>query len=173
MAIPISTFIEILKDSYSAYYTIHENPEISDVELPLVFRADYASRDERYWLAKSVKYWGNEKNEYAYVFAAESFSPELVRRCADWAWDDGMPRVRPHGEHQCTNVKLIFIADSVTADTAKAVQKLSRTRSYKFGLHGYSNLLAGVTDLGTEKTVTNREGHELVPYFKKLFAARA
>ncbi len=173
MPIPCSTFIDILKDSYSAYYSIHDNPVETATDLPLVFRADYAARDERYWLTKSVKYWVNEKNEYAYVFAADSFSPELAERCMEWAWNDGMPRVRPHGEHQCTNVKVIFIADSVDTDTAKAIKKKSLTKSYRHGLHGYSNLLAGITDLGTQKTVTNREGHELVPYFKKLFAARA
>ncbi len=91
----------------------------------------------------------------------------------EWAWQDGIPRVKPHSEHQCTNVKVIFIADSVDGATAESVQKMSRTKNYKFGLHGYSNFLTGITDLGTEKTVTNREGHELVPYFKKLFAARA
>ena len=172
MAIPRLTFLDILKDSYSAYYSIHDNPAELGTDLPLAFRADYASRDERYWLTKSVKMWGNEKNEYAYVFAADSFSPELAEKCMEWAWEDGMPRVKPHGEHQCTNVKVIFIADSIGAETAKAVQKKSRTKSYKFGLHGYSNLLTGILDLGTEKTVTNKEGHELVPYFKKLFAAR-
>ena len=173
MAIPVSVFSDILKDAYSAYYSIHDDPAELNPELPLVFRGDYASRDERYWLTQSVKYWGNEKNEYAYIFAADTFSPEQVQRCMEWAWNDGMPRVKPHGEHQCTNVKLVFIADSVPPETEKAIQKMSRTKSYKFGLHGYSNLLAGITDLGTEKTVTNREGHELVPFFKKLFAARA
>ena len=173
MAIPLSVFVEILKDSYSAYYSIHDAAEELETELPLTFRADYAARDERYWLTKSVKMWGNEKNEYAYVFTADSFSPELVEACKEWALQDGLPRVKPHSEHQCTNIKVIFIADFVSGETAKAVQKMHFTRNYHFGLHGYSNLLAGITDLGTEKTVTNREGHELVPYFKKLFAARA
>ena len=91
----------------------------------------------------------------------------------EWAWQDGMPRVKPHGEHQCTNVKVIFVADTVSPETEAVIHKKSRTKSYKFGLHGYSNLLAGILNLGTEKTVTNKEGHELVPYFKKLFAARA
>ena len=173
MAIPRETFLEILKDSYSAYYSIHEHPAGPEADLPLAFRADYASRDERYWLTKSVKTWGNEKNEYCYVFAADSFSPELAERCMDWAWQDGIPRVKPHSEHQCTNVKVVFITDSMSEETAKTIRKKSLTKNYKFGLHGYSNLLTGITDLGTEKTVTNREGHELVPYFKKLFAARA
>lgn len=173
MAIPRLTFLDILKDSYSAYYSIHDNPAELKTELPIAFRADYASRDERYWLTKSVKMWGNEKNEYAYVFAADSFTPEEAEACLEWAWQDGMPRVKPHGEHQCTNVKVIFIADTVSPETEAVIHKKSRTKSYKFGLHGYSNLLAGILDLGTEKTVTNKEGHELVPYFKKLFAARA
>ena len=69
--------------------------------------------------------------------------------------------------------KVIFIADSVSEETARTIKKKSATKNYKFGLHGYSNLLTGVTSLGTEKTVTNSAGHELVPYFKKLFAARA
>jgi len=170
MAIPREQFLDILKDSFSAYYTIVEN---IDTDLPLAFRADYRLRDERYWLTKSVKIWGNEKNEYCYVFSAESFSPELADRCMNWAWEDGLPRVKPHAEHQCTNVKVIFIADSVSEETARTIKKKSATKNYKFGLHGYSNLLTGVTSLGTEKTVTNSAGHELVPYFKKLFAARA
>ena len=173
MAIPLSEFIEILKDSYSAYYSIHDDPEELRPDLPIVFRADYVARDERYWLTKSVKIWGNEKNEHAYIFSADSFSPELAEQCIAWALEDGLPRVKPHSEHQCTNIKVIFIAGSVSEETAKTVQKKSFTKNYKFGLHGYSNLLTGITDLGTEKTVTNREGHELVPYFKKLFAARA
>ena len=65
------------------------------------------------------------------------------------------------------------LGDTVDEETAKTVRRKSFTKNYRFGLHGYSNLLSGIVDLGTEKTVTNREGHELVPYFKKLFAARA
>ena len=174
MALSREDFVEVLKDSYSAYYTIHEDAAAPE-GLPLAFRADYSSRDERYWLTKSVVTWANEKYEYCYVFMAESFSPELALRCMDWAWEDALPRVRPHGEHQCTNAKVVFIADSVSPETAKAVKKKSATRSYRQGIkpQGYSNLLAGITDLGTRKTVTNGAGHELVPYFKKLFAARA
>ena len=119
MALSREDFVEVLKDSYSAYYTIHEDAAAPE-GLPLAFRADYSSRDERYWLTKSVVTWANEKYEYCYVFMAESFSPELALRCMDWAWEDTLPRVRPHGEHQCTNAKVVFIADSVSPETAKA-----------------------------------------------------
>ena len=171
MSISRSDMLDILKDSYEAYYTIHEDAGMT-VDLPLSFRADYGARDERYWLSKSVKIWAAEKNEYCYVFSAESFTPELAERCIDWAWEDGMPRVKPHSEHQCTNVKVVFVSDCVSEEVARVVKKKHATKSYRHGLEGYSNLLTGAVDLETGKTVTNREGHELVPYFKKLFAAR-
>ena len=49
MAISREVFTEVLKDSYSAYYSIHDDVE---TDLPLVFRADYGARDEKYWLTK-------------------------------------------------------------------------------------------------------------------------
>ena len=170
MAISREVFAEILKDSYSAYYTIHDDVE---TELPLLFRADYNARDEQYFFTKSAKIWGNEKHEYCYVFSADSFSPEQAEACMSWALEDGLPRVKPHKEHQCTNVKVVLIADSVPPETARLVKKRHFTKNYNHGLFGFTNLMTGILDLNTQKTVTNGAGHELVPFFKKLFAARA
>ena len=169
MAIARHAMLEILRDSYSAYYTLCEDVQ---TELPLAFRADYRARDERYWLTKSVPIWGNEKNEYAYIFSAPRLEPELLRRCIDFAWADMLPRVQPHKEHQCTNAKVIFVADALDEDSVKSLQKDNRTRSYRLGLHGYSNLLTAAVDLTEQKTYTNKAGHELAAYFRKLFAAR-
>lgn len=170
MQITRDVFLEILKDAYSAYYTV-----MTDVacEFPLAFRADYIARDERYWLAKSIPIWANEKNEYCYVFAADSFDRDSAEKCVEWAIADMLPRVKPHKEHQCTNVKVLFVTDCVSPETAAFVKKKRFTKSYHFGLHGYTNLLSGAVDLTTQQTVTNPEGHELAPFIKKLFAARA
>ena len=159
----------MLKDSFSAYYDLFEDV---GTELPLAFRAEYKNRDERYWLTKSVKIWANEKNEYCYLFSAPGFDPASVKACVDYALADGLPRVKPHKEHQCTNVKVIFLADRADDEVRRAVKKLSFTRSYRFGLWGFTNLLAGIVDLETQKTVTNAPGYELAPFFKKLFALR-
>jgi hypothetical protein len=169
MPIERSVFLEVLKDSYSAYYNVSEAEAPS---LPLSFRADYHNRDERYLLTKSIKYWGNEKNEFAYVFSASAPDADLIARCIDYAWNDAMPRVKPHKEHQCTNVKVVFVADTLDEAAVKVLQKDNRTKNYKFGLHGYSNLLAGAVDLQQQKTYTNKAGYELASYFRKLFAAR-
>ena len=168
MPIERTRVIEVLKDSYSAYYTIANDVQTA---LPLAFRADYCVRDESYFLIKSATIWGNEKSEHAYIFSVPSLDADTVGRCTDYAWEDALPRVHPHKEHQCTNVKVVFVADHVEEEAAKTVQKLHRTKNYRFGLHGFSNLLVGAEDLSQRRTVTNRAGHELGPYFKKLFAA--
>lgn len=170
MQIERSQFVEVLKDAYSAYYDLHEDTE---TELPLAFRAEYKDRDEHYWFVKSAQVWINEKNEHAYIFSAPSFDADTVKACVDFALADGLPRVKPHKDHQCTNIKVVFLADKADETVRKAVKKLNFTKNYKFGLWGYTNLLAGITDLAEQKTVTNGPGHELVSFFKKLFAVRA
>ncbi len=170
MTLDRARFLEVLKDAYSAYYTLVEDVE---TELPLAFRADYKDRDELYFLSKKATIWANEKNEYCYLFSASDFSPATVKTCVDYALADGLPRVKPHKEHQCTNIKVVFLADKADDEVRKAVKKLSFTKNYKFGLWGFTNLLAGFVDMETQKTVTNAAGHELVPFFKKLFDLRA
>ena len=79
-------------------------------ELPLVFRADFFSRGEHYFLTKSAVVWVNETNEYVYLFSAPSFDAETVEKCMDFAIEDAQPRVKPHKEHNYTNFITIFVA---------------------------------------------------------------
>lgn len=170
MAIERSLFIEIVKDAYSAYYSIIPAEE---TELPLAFRAEYHSRDEQYFISKNANIWVNEKVEYAYVFSAPGFDAALADRCMDWALQDMLPKVKPHKEHQYTNCKVIFIADSLNAETISAVQKKKFSKSYgPLSLHGYTELITAAVDLETEKTYPNRVGRGLNEFFGKLFALR-
>jgi len=170
MSMDRAHFIEVLEDSYSAYYNIAEKNE--ETGLPLAFRAVYFSRDERYWLSKKITVWANETNEHAYVFSAESFDAALAEKCIDYAIADMLPKVKPHKEHQFTNVKVVLVADSLPAETVKLVKKKSFTKSYNHNLHGFTTLHSAAVDLSVEKAYTNLAGHELKKYFSKLFAAQ-
>ena len=170
MSMERAHFIEVLEDSFTAYYDIAEKN--NELDLPLAFSALYFSRDERYWLSKKITVWANETNEHAYVFSAESFYPELADKCIEYAINDMLPKVKPHKEHQFTNVKVILVADSLPAETKKFVKKKAFTKSYNHSLHGFTNLHAAAVDLSEEKAYPNRAGHELKNYFSKLFAAQ-
>ena len=170
MAIERNTFLEVLKDAYSAYYSIKPAEE---AEYPLSFRAEYRSRDESYFLVKSASIWGNEKNEYCYVFSAPDFDAETVERCMDWAVQDMLPKVKPHKEHQYTNAKVIFVADSLDKDTIRAVQKKRFSKSYgPLSMHGYTELITAAVDLSQSKGYANPAGNDLPKFFGKLFALR-
>lgn len=169
MGIERDKFLETLADSFSAYYDLHM-PQ-ADTGLPLAFRADYHSRAERYWLSKNIPIWGNETNEFAYIFSAPTFDRDLAAKCIDFALEHGLPMVKPHKEHQYTNVKVILLADNVDKDTAAYVKKRSFSKNYKFSFHGFSTLKSAIVDLSAGKTVANSAGYELVGYFSKLFAA--
>ncbi len=172
MALDRELFLNIVKDAYSAYYTIVD-PLEEDADLPMAFRAVYDALDERYFLSKNAKIWGNEKIEYAYVYSAPSFDLELAGRCMDRALADMLPKVRPHKQHQYTNCKVILVADSISEDVAKLVKKRSFSKSYGFlSTQGYTELLAAAVDLQKEKTVTNKVGNGLNKFFDKLFALR-
>lgn len=170
MAFDRLAFLNVLEDSYAAYHNIIKAglPE----EVPLAFRADFYKRDERYWLTKSVKYYGNETNEFVYVFSADSFSKEAADACIQYALDEGLPRVKPHKEHQYTNIKVIFVADAFEEDALSAIAKRKFQKSYHFSLWGYTNLLTTAVDLNAEKVWTNPAGREMKPYFSKLFSAQ-
>ena len=171
MSMTRADFIEGLKLSYSTYYNVISEPE--ETGLPMAFRAEYFSRAEKYWLTKSMVMYANETNEYAYIFSAPEFDVDTVERCMTLAIEDMLPRVKPHKEHQYTNCKVIFLADTLSKDVIKAVKRRKFTKSYgKLSLEGYTNLLAAAVDMSSSKTFTNAAGHELVKYFGKLFAVK-
>ena len=170
MAIERQDFLRYLQDSFTAYYNITEN-DGSITELPLCFQADFLQRGEKYWITKSVHIWANETNEFCYVFSDEFFDRSTAAKCIDFALDDGLPRVKPHKEHQYTNIKVIFVASAFEEDALEDIRSRKFSKSYHHSFWGYSSLLTGAVDLSSEKVVTNRAGAELVKYFRKIFTA--
>ena len=170
MALDRESFLKVLEDSYSAYYNL--NPNEGMTELPLVLRADYFSRNERYWLTKSIPIWGNETNEYLYLFSAKQFDPDTVNKCIDYAIADMLPRVKPHKEHQYTNVKTVFVADGFDDETIRVIKKRKYSKSYNHSLFGYTTLLTAAVDMDRQKAFTNSAGHDQQKFFKKLFSLR-
>ena len=173
MAIDHSVFLEIVKDAYSAYYTILPVEEGQE-ELPLSFRAEYNVRDEQFFFVKSAKIWKNEKHEYCFVFSAPSFNADLAKKCIDYSLQEMLPKVKPHKEHQYTNCKVILIADTLDEETVKAVKKSKFSKSYgPLSMYGYTELLCAAVDLENKKAYANRVGYDLEKFFGKLFALRS
>ncbi len=171
MAFDREEFLNVVEDSYSAYYNIIK--ENLPQKLPMCFRADYFKREERYLLMKSARYYGNEMNEYVYLFSDVSFDRSLVDACIRFALEDGLPRVKPHKEHQFTNIKTVFLADHFEEEALKEIKNRKFRKSYGFlSLEGYSDLVTTAVDVKDEAIWTNPAGRDMKKYFTKLFSAQ-
>lgn len=170
MAIELTSFIAVLEDSYSAYYNIIK--ENLPQDLPIAFRADYFQRGEKYWISKNIPIWGNETNEYAYIFTGESLDKKTIERCVEFALGDGLPRVKPHKEHQYTNIKVIFVANKFEDEAISYLKTKKFSKNYHWSLWGYTELITCAVDVNDERVATNPAGLTLKDYFKKLFAAQ-
>lgn len=170
MSLEREAFLDVVEDSYSAYYNIIKEGLPQD--LPMVFRGDFFQRAEKYWLSKKIPIYGNEMNEYVYVFSADSFDAGTVSKCIQFSMDDGLPRVKPHKEHQYTNIKALFIANEFEEAAIEDVRRRRFQKTYNHSLWGYSNLITVAVDASTEKVWFNAAGRDMKKYFSKLFAAQ-
>ena len=89
-----------------------------------------------------------------------------------YALDDGLPKVKPHKEHQYTNIKVIFLADAFEEDAITEIRRRKFQVSYHHSLWGYSSLITTAVDVNDEKVWTNAAGKDMKKYFSKLFAAQ-
>ena len=169
MAIERERLLEILEDSYSAYYNIIK--ENLPKKYPLSFRAEYYKRGEGYFLSKSITIYANEENEYAYIYSAPILDLETVKACLDFSVKDTLPKIKPHKEHQYSNIKVVFVADQFGEGALEEIQNRKFQKTYHFSFWGYSTLLASAVITGTQEVFTNRAGQGEKKYFKKLFTA--
>ena len=154
--------LDKLLPSFRRYY----NVKTEDVAAPFVAEAVFQSHNEQYFLIKSARISEANSNEFAYFYTAESLSAEELKELDQCAWERGLKDVQPNYYHRSTDVALIIIAERVDDEAKKLMKKLNHSKSYQFGLQGYSNYRLVALELSTGKVTHNRQGQNL----KKLLS---
>ena len=149
--------LDKLLPSFRRYYNI----KTEGVEAPFVAEALFNSHNEQYFLLKSARISEMNDSETIYFHTADTLSAEELKNLDECAWERGLADVKPDSKHHSTNVALIIIADKIEEEAFRLVKKLSHSRSYKFGLHGYSNYRLVAWELSTGKITHNRQGQDL------------
>ena len=153
--------VERLLPSYTRYYDV-----VADPPAPFSAAAEFHSHGESYLLIKSAKLWEMDSNEFVYIAAEDSLSPEMVSERIESAWALTMPRVQPSENHRNSDVTVIFLTPSLDADARRLLRRTVRSQGYKHGLQGWSNLRLGAIELSTGHITCNRHGRDL----KKLLS---
>ncbi len=144
--------------SFKRYYNIKTENE---VEAPFVAEAIFRSHNEQYFLIKKAKVAEINSNEDVFFYTTENLDLETLNSLDTCAWERGLSRVKPDGNHRNSDVTLIIIADTIQAEAMKAVHKMKHYKSYCFGLHGWSSYRLVAIELSSGKLAYNRQGQDL------------
>ncbi|MCD7749996.1 MAG: hypothetical protein LUH42_08095 [Oscillospiraceae bacterium] len=159
--------LDILLKSYRSYYdiTLHEEPDA-------LFAAEavFLSHGEQYFLLKKAVVSESESNEYVFIATVDTLDESLLQRLDEAAWTTGLGHVVPHSSHRNTDITLIILADSITAEAKAAVKKLHHYKSYRFGLQGWSNYRLVALETSTGTLAYNRLGGNLKKLFRNIIS---
>lgn len=149
--------LDKLLPSFQRYYNINKE----EVEAPFAAEAVFQSHNEQYFLIKSARISEANSNEFIYFYTADSLNAEKLQELDACAWKRGTGNVQPNYYHRSTDVALVIIANQIEEDALKMIRKLKHSKSYQFGLQGYSNYRLIALELSTGRVSYNRQGQSL------------
>ena len=149
--------LERLLRSYTQYYDVVRE----GVEPPFAAEARFHSHDEQYFLVKRARISEADSHEYVFFALEQELDQARLRLLDQAAWDRGMERVRPHKDHKNTDVVLVVLAERIAPAAEAEIRKLKRSKSYRFGLQGWSNYRAIALEVPSGRLVCNRMGRSL------------
>ena len=159
-------FINSLLGAYERYFDIKRDIEIESI--PIAAEAIFHSRSEKYVLVQSAKLWAVETNEYAYFITKEISSAEEFKKLRDKVLEIGMKKIKPHNEHMYSYITMIYMADSIDADTKKQIENFNCHKMFLLSLHGWMYFRIAAVDLSKNIIITNKKGREIREIVKKV-----
>ena len=155
---------EALLDAYGGYYDIRRGEEAE----PFDAEGFFSNEAKQYFLVKAAKV--ASVNSYEYVFFAKRsvLDESELTRLDTAAWEEGLSRVKPDADHKNTDIALVVITDRAKAETPAAVKKLNHSKTYKFGLWGFTNYRLVVIESETGTVHTNRRGRDLTGFIQQV-----
>lgn len=150
---------EKLLTAYGCYFDVNRDLAVGDFVFPAM--AEFHSRSEKYVLVKSAKIWGMEQNEYVYLVLADTLEEPFLSHVIALAQQDGMGRIKPHGEHMYSYVSMAVIADHVTPEAERLIRRYRFGKSFRLALHGWMEFRIAALDRSSGKVLSNRAGRDV------------
>ena len=157
--------LDKLLHSFQRYYNIKRE----GVEAPFAAEALFQSHNEQYFLLKSARISEMNDKETIYFYTADTLTAEELKNLDAIAWERGLQDLQLNSNHHSTNVALIILADKIEADVFHLAKKLAHSKSYRFGIHGFSNYRLIAVELSTGKMAHNRQGQDLKKLLSNIF----
>ena len=157
--------LEKILASYTVYYNIERSSDIEGISAEAVF--DY--HDEQYFLIRRAKLSEADTKEYVYFAAPYALTLKTLLDLTAAVWNKGQSKVVPGPNHRNTDITLVIITEQTDSEVMENVRKIHYSKSFRFGLHGWSNFRLVVYDLSTGEAAHNRLGSDLRKTINNIF----
>ncbi len=151
--------LERLLKAHRAYFDVERDHAFAGRVFPGY--AEFHTHGEQYVLVKRAKLWEVDSHQYLFFDTVERLDMPLLDELVQFMQAQALGKVKPKADHMSSDLGLILIADAVDDDVAAAVRKVRFRKNFKFGIHGWSDLIVAVVDLGRRRVVTNGAGKDM------------
>ena len=145
-----------LLDAYSYHYDIERDVTVEGGSFPAA--ATYYLRDENYLITRRHVLNAVENYDYTYFYLADDLDAETLQQQIDLSLRVGLGRVKPHKEHMSSFVTLVILADTITPEAKKLIQKTRFQKNFRLSLHGWMEYHIAAMECSTKSYVSNPGG---------------
>ena len=105
-------------------------------------------------------------------YQAGQLDEEGAKSLLDRTLKVGMGRVRPHKEHKSSYVTLVILADTITPEAKKLIQKTRFQKNFRLSLHGWMEYHIAAMECSTNSFLSNPGGKGAKKNLERNFASR-
>ena len=145
-----------LLDVYSHLYDIERDVEIAGSHYPAA--ATYFLRDENYLISKQHVLSAVEQHEYLYFYLTDHLTADDLQSQIDLSKRAGLGKVKPHKDHMFSNVGLIVLANTISPEARKLIQKTRFRKNYRLSLWGWTEYQLAAMEVSTNCFYANPAG---------------
>ena len=170
MEIAMQEQLNKLLDAYSHQYDIDRNVEVEGFVYPAT--ATYYLRDENYLISKQHVLSAVEQHEYLYFYLTDHLTADDLQSQIDLSKRAGLGKVNPHKDHMFSNVGLIVLANTISPEARKLIQKTRFRKNYKLSFWGWTEYQLAAMEVSTSSFFSNPAGKGAKKILEQNFAPK-
>ena len=170
MEIAMQEQLNKLLDAYSHQYDIDRNVEVEGFVYPAT--ATYYLRDENYLISKQHVLSAVEQHEYLYFYLTDHLTADDLQSQIDLSKRAGLGKVKPHKDHMFSNVGLIVLANTISPEARKLIQKTRFRTNYKLSFWGWTEYQLAAMEVSTSSVFSNPAGKGAKKILEQNFAPK-
>ncbi len=171
MELTLKDRLNILLEAYSHHYNITRDVETPEGNYPA--EADFFMRDENYAFSKKAVISAYEQYDYTYFYMADHLDEEGTQALLDRTLKVGMARIRPHKEHKSSYVTLVILANTMTPEAKKLIEKTRFQKNFRLSLHGWMEYHIAAMECSTLSFLSNPGGKGARKTLEANFGSKA